>query len=172
MKRKLTLASMMMAAVTVLLSTPAAYGDSLTFTLLDPSQLTPGGQATTLSFYATVSAPDTNTGIEYLNGDSYSVSPTIMDDSNYQDNFPQFLDPGQSYTDLLFTIFVPANIALGDYSGTFTILGGSTDSSNDAIATASYDIGITPEPSPFVLLGTGISLLAAALWYRRNSISV
>jgi hypothetical protein len=166
MKRKLTFASFLLAAVTILLSTPAAYGDSLTFTLLTPSQMTLGGQAATLSFYATVSAPNSNTGTEYLNSASFVVgTPTTLDDSNFA-NFPYTLDPGQSYTDLLFTIFVPANIPFGDYSGSFTILGGSDNSSTDALAKASYDIGVTPEPSSFVLLATGLSLLTAAFWYR------
>jgi len=69
MKRKLTFASILFSAITILLLAPAAYGDSLTFTLLDPDQYASQGQATTLSFYTTVSAPNTNTGIEYINGD-------------------------------------------------------------------------------------------------------
>jgi len=81
---------------------------------------------------------------------------------------PFFLDPGQSSTDLLFTIFLPANISFGDYSGIFSLYGGSTVSSDDKLAQVSYNISITPEPSSFVLLVTGIALPIVALWYRRH----
>lgn len=171
MKRKLAFASIfLMAIATLLSSAPAAYADTVSLTLLNPTQSAMDGQ--TLSFYATVSADSSNTGIEYLNGDYFSVTPpTTLDDTSFQ-YFPFSLAPGQSYTGLLFTIFLPTSTPVGFYyPGVFTITGGSTDSSTDALATATFTAGATPEPSTFLLLGSGILILAFYI-KRQESISL
>ena len=155
----------------LLLSAPAALADTIDLTLTNPIQAVEPGVGGTLSYFATVSAPITNTGIENLNADEFSVSfSTTLDDSTgFQSaSFPLDLNPGDRYTGLLFTITVPSTDAAGVYPGTFSILGGATVDSLDMLATVDYDAVVTPEPTSLLLLGTGLAGLAAALGGRRK----
>jgi hypothetical protein len=168
MKRFPALAVVMLVSTTGFLwSTPVAQADTISLTLTNPIQQTlPGG---TLSYFATVSAPSTNSGLENLNGDFFSVSsPSTLNASGYINNFPLDLTPGQSFTGLLFTITFPALAKVGDYPGSFSITGGGTASSDATLATAAFDARVTPEPATFLLLGTGLVGLATALRSRRN----
>lgn len=141
----------------------AAHADSLTLTLSTPTQSvsTTGG---TLSYSGTISAAATNTGFEYLNGDSFTFnSPGIFDDSGFLNNAPLFLPAGQSYTGLLFTVTYGSGSFAGIYPAFFSILGGGNDSAQNTLATASFQanvtapaIAATPEPSSFLLLGTAM----------------
>jgi hypothetical protein len=144
-----------------LLSAPAAHADTISLTLTDPSQSIPPGPGATLDFLATVSAPSTNTGLEFLNGDTFSASfPTTLDDSGYLSSFPLDLTPGETFTGLLFAITVPGLAKSGDYPGSFSITGGPTGSSSAVLATVTYNVYVTPEPAPLLLLGTGLAGLA------------
>jgi hypothetical protein len=170
MKRFLALAATILVSSTgFMLSTPSANANTLSLTLTNPSEgIPPGG---TLSYFATVSAPTTNIGLEYLNGDTFSVSsPATLNDSGYINNFPFDLAPGQSYTGLLFTIVFPSMARIGAYPGSFAITGGSTALANTVLATSAFDALVTPEPSTFLLLGTGLACLAAALRSRWNTL--
>lgn len=152
------------AAMALLLSTVfsvAAHADSVTFTLQNPNgeALASGGSYT---FDATVYAPLTNTGAVYLNGDSFNVTaPIYGDDSDFFENFPLFLSPGQSYTGDLFVVTAPANTAFGTYLGSFTLLGGADASASNALGTVNLALTTTPEPSSLLLLLTGMGGLAA-----------
>jgi hypothetical protein len=169
MKSFLALAVLGLAATTgFLLSAPVALADTITLTLTNPTQHVPP-PGSTLSYFATVSAPLTNTGLEFLNGDEFSVAAhTTLNDSGYFNTFPLDLAPGQSFTGLLFTINFLSPILPGDYPGTFSITGGPTVNSDAVLATVSYDAQITPEPSTLLLLGTGLAGLLVALRSRRN----
>src|ERR1035437_1105960 len=135
----------LLSVVGLMLSMPLAHADSITLSLANPHQSSITGG--TFSFFATVSAPITNSGIENLNGDSFFVSSlATLDDSGYINNFPLFLNPGDSFTDLLFTISIPGAAKIQDYPGSFSIIGGSSPDSTDVLATAPFDVNVTPEP--------------------------
>jgi hypothetical protein len=162
MKRKLLTLSLL-ALAALLLSVPA-FADSITITLSSPVQSVHA--PSTVSFMATVTAPNTNTADIYLNSDGFNVdTPLTMDDSGFF-SFPLFLSPGGSYAGVLFTVDVPSATAPGSYFGYFQILGGSDGSELSAIsnvASFEVDVAATPEPGTMLLLGSGSLALFGAL---------
>ena len=156
MKRKLLTFSLL-ALAALLLSVPA-FADSITITLANPVQSS--FAPNTVSFTATVDAPNTNSADIYLNGDSFNVdAPLTVDDSGFF-SFPLFLSPGGSYTGVLFTVDVPSATPLGAYFGYFQILGGSDGSELNAISNvADFEVDVraagVPEPGTMLLLGSG-----------------
>ena len=165
MKLKMTLA--VAALLTIGLSSAAAYADSVTFTLTDPTGYVvhTGGS---LTFDATVSAPNSNGAPVFLNGDSFNVTaPITLDDSDFFSDFPLSLAPGTSFTGDLFVLTVPPNTAFENFLGTFTLLGGANGNADASLGTVSFDLITTPEPSSIVLLLTGMAGLARA-GFKRN----
>jgi hypothetical protein len=155
------------AVAALALALPAA-ADTLDFTLSSPfTSAAPGG---TVSFDATVNAPLTNTGALFLIGDSTTVNipGATLDDSPFLLNFPLSLNPGDTFTGELFTITLPSSIAQGVYTGFFEIQGGSDPSSQNILGTVTYSVGVTPEPSTWLLLSTGVALGIISLSRHRS----
>lgn len=146
------------AIVAFLLAGSAAKADTV-LTLTDPYQ---SSQGQLFTFDATVT--NTGTSTVYLSGDLFSgdFPPLTSDDSAFN-SFPLSLDPGESYTGELFTITAPAYTLGSDnfYSGTISILGGADGSAQDTIASANFNVQVTPEPSSFLLFGTGLLVLGS-----------
>jgi hypothetical protein len=169
MKKKALSLSMLVMAVLLLVSSPA-LADSISLTLSSPAQT--GVPGSTLTFGATVSAPIANGATVFLNGDSFNVDiagPNPIDDSGFLLNFPLSLDPGGSFSGTLFTVALPANLASGMYDGFFTILGGANSLALDELATVSFQISTpsqsaVPEPGSWVLLASGLGVLAAGIF--------
>lgn len=153
---KKSILAIALALVPAVLSVPAAYADTINFTINNSAQEvgTAGG---TLYYKATVAAPSTNSALVYLNGDSYSLSAAfVLDGSLFLSNFPLDLAPGQSYTGTLFEVMVPADSPLGLYTGSFQILGGATGSDDLVLGSAIFSTAVSPEPSTLLLLGSGL----------------
>ncbi len=143
--RTLSMFALFLAA-TLLLSS-RTFADTINLSLSAPVQS--GTAGSTVSFDATVSAPGKNSGTIFMNGDSFNVpSPLVMDDSGFFDNFfPLSLDPGDSFTDELFSIVLPSDLAAGMYTGSFTIVGGADMFAQDTLGTVDWEVDVAPTPS-------------------------
>ena len=164
---KKTVLSLSMFLLTVFLPAAPASADSITLVLSNPAQTVSPGS--TLTFDATVSAPLANGATVFLNGDSFgdNIPGSTIDDSGFLVNFPLSLDPGDNFTGTLFSVALPPGVAVGSYTGFFEIFGGSSADSLNPLATVNFQINTTPEPGTWVLLATGLGILAMGIAGRR-----
>jgi hypothetical protein len=159
MMRKSTLTFSTLLFAVLLLVSSRAFADTINLSL--SNTVLSGVPGSTLSFLATVSAPNTNEAAVFLNSDSFDVdSPLTLDDSPFFSNFPLSLNPGDSTTDVLFTVTLPTDAAITDYSGFFTILGGADGFAQDTLASTTFEVNAVPEPSNVLLVATGLAGLA------------
>ena len=115
---------------------------------------------------ATASAPLANSATVFLNfGDN--IPGSTIDDSGFLINFPLSLNPGGNFTGTLFSVALPPGVAPGSYTGFFEIFGGSNAEAGNPLATANFQINATPEPGTWVLLATGLCILAMGNFGRR-----
>jgi len=107
-----------------------------------------------------------------FNSDSLNINPAgndLVTNDEFFANSPTSLNPGDSYEYEAFTVFIPAGTPIGLYEGSYEILGGPTYSDFGVVGSANFDVNLTPEPTSFLLLGTG--LLALAVIARRKIVS-
>jgi hypothetical protein len=148
-----------------LLAGTVAKADPLSITLASPYQS--GWPGDTLVFIATVTNNDP-TEVVWLNSDGASIVPPNLkvDDIPFFTNFPFFLNPGDSVTAELFDVYIPDGVPIGLYTGSFEILGGDPSDFTDEVGYANYNIDALPEPSSYLLFGTGLALLAGIIRRR------
>jgi hypothetical protein len=158
--RTLSMFALFILAATLLLSS-RTFADTIDLSLNAPAQ--PGTAGSMVSFVATVSAPGTNDGTVFLNGDSFNASsPLTLDDSGFLFDFPLSLDPGESFSGVLFSIDLPASVTAGLYTGSFEILGGADNGTLDTLASVDFQVNIAPtastvpEPESLMLLAAGL----------------
>jgi hypothetical protein len=166
MTKKMKAVLSFIAPALLLMASLPASADTINIVLTSPVQNAQPGSP--ITFEATISAPSTNTGTIYLNGDNYTLGGLFtVDDTDFL-NFPFSLDPGASATADLFTVTLLPGVPYGSYNGFFSILGGSDPFALDTIGTATFDVQVTPEPQTVTLLGTGLLGLAVILMRRRT----
>ncbi|MGA2419082.1 MAG: PEP-CTERM sorting domain-containing protein [Candidatus Acidiferrum sp.] len=156
------------AIIVTLASGGVLRADTLDVALSQSSQTVDQG-TTIVTFDATILNPSATETI-FLNADdsstdSFSVS---VDDTPFLLNAPLFLGPSAgSGPFALFNVDLAANLALGMYTGSFSILGGAdggsgTDFFDLADANFSVDVtkpAVTPEPGTLLLLSASLCLL-------------
>jgi hypothetical protein len=116
--RTLSTFALFVVAATLLLSS-RTFADTINLSLSAPAQS--GTAGSTILFVATVSAPGTNSGAVFLNGDSFNLSSPLPLDNGFFFDFPVSLDPGDSFSGTLFSIALPSNVAAGLYTGSLEI---------------------------------------------------
>jgi len=164
-KRTGSLLILSLAIACFLLAGTAAKADSLSIVLSAPFQ---EASASVFAFDGTITNISGVT--EYLNGDNtYVDSPLIFDDSPFIIDAPLTLGPGGSYTGLLFNIDAPQGTPEVLYTGSFQILGGPDNSSelNPMESPVPFDVQVTPEPTSFLLLASGLAGLLTTIRLRK-----
>ena len=177
-KSGLSLFSLLLAAVVAV--PVAAHADTINLSLTSPVQNGSGGA--TLTFEATVSAPAGNSGAVSLVGDTFTIPGTSpfttlnIDDSSFLINFPLALNPGESFTGTLFTLTLPGVITPGVYGNNFVTLDLFDQAGLETFATQEFIVNVpgaspVPEPGTWVLLVTGVGLMAAFVYSRRSNVA-
>ena len=151
----------------------AAKADTLLSIVLDnPSQNAANGVPVAGGTELTFSATIYNIGpwTADLYGDSFTLEPLTADitlDGSDLFSIPEYLPSGENTGDVdLFTATIDSGTLPGDYAGVIDI----QNMYGTVIGSADFDITVaaTPEPDTIFLLGTGLLLLAAMIFWRRD----
>ena len=113
----------------------------------------------------------------FLNADSFNLAtipPSAIDDSPFFTNAPLFLGPNAATGTIgLFNITIPNGTPLGDYLGTFQVLGGPASNDQTLIGSAGFTVHVQapsgiPEPSSLSMVALAGALLVVL---RRRAIN-
>jgi len=125
------------------------------------------------TFDITGSLSNSGTDPVFLNT-AYGTLSSVDLDFDYTNFFvlvPRILNPGDLYSSSpIFSVIAYPQAQPGDYSGSFTILGGVDENAFDELATQNFQVTVTgtesvPEPSTILLLGASIG---GVLVFRRS----
>ncbi|HZL29048.1 MAG TPA: PEP-CTERM sorting domain-containing protein [Acidobacteriaceae bacterium] len=167
MKNKLTIAAMTLL-LTLGLSSAAACADTVIFTL-NPSTLS-GHPGDTVTFTATVSAPVSNGADIFLSGPAFSLGgPIVIDSGDFFNNAPFSLSAGDSSVFDIFTAMIPLGSTMTTFGGSVQMEGGADFGALGNIGDpVNFAVVVTPEPSSFLLLGSGLVGLVGVLRRKRS----
>jgi hypothetical protein len=149
---------------TALLAASTARAGTITMTLDSPVLY--GNPGAVLAYAGTLT--NTTGATVWLNADNCNlptgIGPSAFDDTPFFTNAPLFLAANGTSGDIgLFDITIPAGLANGTYpGGTFMVLGGADDSSQDILASVAFTVGVGPQPTNVPEPGT-LPPLAAGL---------
>lgn len=115
----------------------------------------------------------------FLNAASINLAglpPGNIDPAPFFTNAPLFLSGLAASANIgLFAITVPNPFASGIYAGTFTVLGGSSSTSQTNLGSANFTVQVNgpggasvPEPASAALLVMGAAFLMAYGWRQTN----
>ncbi len=166
----------LLTVLSLTLVADAALATPISFTLGSSLLTTLPGLSVTFS--GTVA--ETGGSNTFLNGDTANIAaPLSLNDTPFFLNFPLFLTPLQSVTSAIFAVSVPVGTSAGLYSGNFSILGGSTPSALNTLASQPFAVSVLPQATPvpepgtalLCLLGLGTARAVSALRRRRTGCS-
>ena len=110
-----------------------------------------------------------NSGSEvFINSDSFTFAISgALDDSPFLTNAPISLPAfGSSGPFAFLQVLIPLGQSGGTYGGTFDVLGGATDTQQDVVGSAAFNVTVNganpsvPEPQSLILMAAGVAVLA------------
>jgi len=155
---------MSLTVVAFLVAGTAAKADAYSIAINMDAPLQSGAYGDVLSFKADL--VNTGDNAVTLLGDDLTLTGLSATDDFYT-NAPWTIDvSGTSGDILLFTVDIPNGTPFGAYSGVLDIFFGDSEYNPMGYAAEDFEIDITPEPGTWVLLATGLLLLAGLIRYR------
>jgi hypothetical protein len=153
-------------AMVLALAPSTAY--ALAFTLEDAELLVPGE---TVTFEATVAWDTGDPNPIFLDALSVNLGGAglTVDDHPFFVNFPIFIAMGGSATGTMFNVSASLAAALGTFNGSATLFTSDGQGGQTAQYTQDFQVNVIPEPATLLLVGSGVSALAARARRRRKA---